>query len=122
MKRRDLLRALGATTALAFLPREDALAAWSRVASGALPLDGLTPAELALVGAIADTILPRTDSPSATDVGVPAFVNVIVAENYTPDERTAFLTGLDALDARARTASGAAVSELTADARSAMVG
>ena len=65
-----------------------------RVPSG----DGLTDAQLAPVGAIADMILPRTDTPSATDVGVPAFVNVIVSENYSDDERAAFLAGLDALD------------------------
>ncbi len=76
------------------------MAAWARVASGVRPAAGLTDAQLALVGAIADTILPRTDSPSATDVGVPAFVDVIVSENYTDDERAAFLAGLDAIDAR----------------------
>jgi hypothetical protein len=97
MQRRELLRAFGAATALAFIPHE-AVAAWARVASGIRPVGGLTDAHLALVGAIADTILPRTDSPSATDVGVPAFVDVIVSENYSDAERAAFLAGLDALD------------------------
>lgn len=96
MQRRDLLKALGAATTLALLPR-DAVAAWARVASGIRPSAGLTDAQLGLVGAIADTILPRTDSPSATDVGVPAFVDVIVSENYGDSERAAFLAGLDAL-------------------------
>jgi hypothetical protein len=97
MQRRDLLRAFGAATALAFIPR-DAFAAWDRVASGIRPSAGLSDGQLALVGAIADTILPRTDSPSATDVNVPAFIDVIVSENYTDSERAAFLAGLDALD------------------------
>lgn len=97
MQRRDLLRAFGAATALAFIPHE-AMAAWARVASGIRPAAGLTDAQLTLIGAIADTILPRTDSPSATDVGVPAFVDVIVSENYSDAERTAFLAGLDVLD------------------------
>jgi glucoside 3-dehydrogenase (cytochrome c) hitch-hiker subunit len=100
MERRDLLRALGAAGALALLPNET-MAAWVRVASGARPAEGLTDAQLALVGAIADTILPRTDTPSATDVGVPAFVNVVVGENYSAEERAAFIAGLDALDATA---------------------
>ncbi len=94
MQRRDLLRAFGAATALAIIPR-DAMAAWARVASGIRPAAGLTDAQLALVGAIADVILPRTDSPSATDVDVPAFIDVIVSENYSDAERTAFLAGLD---------------------------
>ena len=97
MQRRDLLRAFGAATALAFVPHE-AIAAWARVATGVRPTSGLSDAHLALVGAVADTILPRTDSPSATDVNVPAFVDVIVSENYTDAERAAFLAGLDVLD------------------------
>lgn len=96
MQRRDLLRAFGAATALAVIPH-DAVAAWARVASGIRPPGGLTDAQLGLVGAIADTILPRTDSPSATDVAVPAFVDVVVSENYGDTERAVFLTGLDAL-------------------------
>src|SRR5690242_7173287 len=96
MQRRDLLRAFGAATALAFIPH-DAVAAWARVASGIRPAGGLTDVQLALVGVIADTILPRTDSPSATDVGVPAFIDVVVSENYSHAERTAFLSGLNAL-------------------------
>src|SRR5262245_40575365 len=117
MNRRDLLRSLGAAAAVALLPRE-AAAAWARVASGAVPADGLTDKQLALVGAIADAILPRTDTPSATDVGVPAFVNVIVSENYTEADRATFVAGLDALDAqltRAGTATAAveAIESLT---------
>jgi glucoside 3-dehydrogenase (cytochrome c) hitch-hiker subunit len=105
MQRRDLLRAFGAATALAFIPR-DAMAAWERVASGIRPAAGLSDAQLALVGAIADTILPRTDSPSATDVRVPAFVDVIVSENYTDTERAAFLAGLDTLNTWTPVAAG----------------
>jgi len=97
MHRRDLLRALGAASALAVLPH-DAVAAWARVATGLRPTNGLTDAQLARVGAIADVILPRTDTPSATDVGVPAFVNVVVSENYGDTEREAFVAGLDQLD------------------------
>lgn len=97
MHRRDLLRALGAASALAVLPH-DAVAAWARVATGLRPTNGLTDAQLGRVGAIADLILPRTDTPSATEVGVPDFVNVIVSENYGDAERDAFVAGLDQLD------------------------
>ena len=116
MDRRDLLRAFGSATALALLPT-DTIAAWSRVAAGLRPTDGLTDAQLALVGAIGDTILPRTDTPSATDVAVPAFVNVIVAENYTDADRTAFLAGLDAVDAHSSSNAGASFAQLSPDAR-----
>jgi glucoside 3-dehydrogenase (cytochrome c) hitch-hiker subunit len=96
MQRRDLLKSFAAATAVAFIPR-DAMAVWARVASGVRPAAGLTDVQLALVGAIADTIIPRTDSPSATDVAVPAFVDVVVSENYSDAERTAFVSGLTTL-------------------------
>lgn len=114
MERRELLRTLGATAALSLVPRE-AQAIWARVAALATtgrPAGGLSEAQLALVSAIADTILPRTDSPGATDVGVPAFVDVIVAERDSDEERAAFLAGLDALDAHLRATQGAPFAEL----------
>ena len=97
MQRRELLRVLGATTALALIP-DEAFAAWTRAASGVRPANGLTEAQLAQVAAIADTILPRTDTPSASDVGVPDFVNVIVSENYRDADRDAFVAALEQLD------------------------
>jgi hypothetical protein len=121
MDRRDLLRTLASATALAFLPASEAAAAWSRLASGLALSDGLSDAQLALVAALADTILPRTDTPSATDVGVPQFVNVIVSENYTDADRTSFLAGLAAIDGRAQSTSSAPVAELTPGARGAFI-
>ena len=97
MQRRELLRVLGASTALALIPGE-AFAAWTRVASGVRPANGLTEAQLARVAAIADTILPRTDTPSASDVGVPDFVNVIVSENYRDADRDVFVAALEQID------------------------
>ena len=120
MKRRELLRALASAAALAALP-DKTLAAWSRVASGIPVQNALSPAHLALVRAIADTIIPRTDTPSATDVGVHKFVDVIVNEHLTEGERVAALAGLDAIDARARTESSVTFRELSADKRSAMI-
>jgi hypothetical protein len=97
MQRRDLLRAIGAAAALAVLPEHDAFAAWARVASGGATPGVLTNPDLALIGAIADTLLPRTSSPSATDVGVPAFIDVIVSEQYTERDRNNFTSGLAAV-------------------------
>jgi hypothetical protein len=99
----------------------DAIAAWTRVASGFRPTGGLTDAQLALVAAIADTIIPRTDTPGATDVGVPAFVDVIVTENYGDAERATFLAGLDAIEARTKDAGGVAFVELAPAARAAAI-
>lgn len=119
MDRRDLLRAFGAATTLALLPYQT-VEAWARVAElqrGTRLPRGLTDAQLAFVSAVADTILPRSDSPGATDVGVPAFVDVIVSENYDDAERAAFVAGLVALDALARSSGGSSFAELVPDAR-----
>jgi hypothetical protein len=122
MERRDLLRALGAATALSFLPvPAEAAETWSRALANIGVADGLSNAQLALVGGIADTILPRTDSPSATDVKVPAFVNVMVADNYSDTERTSFVAGLDAIVAHVKARGSGAFSELDAAGRGAAV-
>jgi hypothetical protein len=99
------------------MPRRDALAVWERIATGLSVTDGLSGDQLALVAAIADTILPRTDSPSATDVGVPQFVNVIVSENYTESDRAAFVAGLAVIDSNARSSGGASFTTLAAEGR-----
>jgi hypothetical protein len=120
VKRRDLLRAAGAATAIAILPRH-AEAAWARVRAGYRPAAGLTDAQRSLVGAIADVIFPRTDTPGATDVGVTDWVNLIVAEYYPDDVRTEFVSGLDAMDANVRAEYGRSIGDLDANARVAVV-
>lgn len=56
--------------------------------------------ERALVRTIADGILPRTDTPGALDVGVPAFVEIIAGEWMEAKDRDEFRAGLAALDQR----------------------
>ena len=121
MERRDLLRALASATALIVLPNNKALAAWSRVAAGFRSPNGLNDAQMTLVRAVADTIIPRTDTPSATDVGVHGFVDVIVSEYAKDEERTKYLAGLDAIDARAMSESRVVFADLSPEARGKMI-
>jgi glucoside 3-dehydrogenase (cytochrome c) hitch-hiker subunit len=120
VKRRDLLRAAGAATALAVLPR-NAEAAWGRVLAGYQTPNGLTATQRALVLGLADTIIPRSDTPSASDVGVVDWVNLIVAEYYGDDVRAPFIAGLDAIDAQVRTSRGRAFGELEGAAQQEVV-
>lgn len=122
MQRRDILKALGAAAALAVLPEHEALAAWSRVASGLAAAGSLTPEHLELIGAIADTILPRTDTPSATDVKVPAFIDVIVSENYSDTQRAAFMGALPQLAAELRGPDGLAFVAMDPEHRAVALG
>lgn len=117
MKRRAMLRVLGTATALSYIP-QNAEAVWTRLAAGETPAaPGLTKAQFALVGALSDQIIPRTDTPGATDVGVPAWVNLIVAEYYNDGERVPFLNGLDAIDVNAIRVEGTTFVELSAAAK-----
>jgi len=102
VERRDLLRALSAAAAVTIMPRT-AQAAWETVAaSPSAPPRVLTDDRSELVKALADAIIPRTDTPSASDVNVMAFIDVIVAEYYSDDERAVFLAGLDLIGARVK--------------------
>lgn len=56
----------------------------------------LTAQEMATVTAMADHILPRTDTPGAVDVGVPAFIDRMLAGYYTNNERNVVRAGLTA--------------------------
>jgi hypothetical protein len=121
VERRDLLRTLGAAAAYSLLPRT-AEAAWATVAATPFaPLRALSAEQSALVGVIADTLLPRTDTPGATDVGIEAFVDVIVAEHYADADRAAFLAGLDAIEAQARSIAGAPFADLAQESRATVI-
>ena len=81
----------------------------------AAPAQRLTPAHAAIAGAVADRILPRTDTPGAVDVGVPAFIARLYGEFMTPAERQMLTEGLSAVDAAARSAHGRGFIILPAD-------
>ena len=48
-------------------------------------------------------IIPRTDTPSASDAGVSDFIDLILTEWYEASERTYFVNGLAAVDSRTKT-------------------
>lgn len=62
----------------------------------------LSPHAERTVTAAAERIIPATDTPGATDAGVSAFIDKMLADWYTPAERERFLAGLPDLDARCR--------------------
>lgn len=48
-----------------------------------------------LVTTLCDVILPADDTPSASEAGVPSFIEQMVVEVYSEEQRSAFLDGLD---------------------------
>ncbi|MBX3175345.1 MAG: gluconate 2-dehydrogenase subunit 3 family protein [Gemmatimonadaceae bacterium] len=119
LSRRSLLAIAG----VAALPRaaraELPSAEWTRAAlargaevgpsgQGVLSAD-----ERATIAAIADAILPRTETPGALDVQVPAFIEILAAEWLTDEERSDLHVGIVELDRRANSTHGAAWPALT---------
>ena len=70
---------------------------------------------------MADTNIPRTDTPSANDVGVLGFISVIVDEYYEENELVEFISGLDSIYASARQKAGASFADLSASQRDAVM-
>ncbi len=66
----------------------------------------LTAGERATVSAIADAIVPRTDTPGALDVGVTAWVDFLAAEWMNDRERAELRDGLAAMELHAVAAYG----------------
>lgn len=62
----------------------------------------LTTAQFDAVGAMAERIIPRTDTPGAIDVGVPAFIDLMYGRYMSADEQKMFAAGLAEIDATCR--------------------
>src|SRR5205085_12333775 len=105
MRRREAVQFLGAALALPFLPRgaRAAIELGEEIHCrlGDVPFRTLNPDQQKLVTTIAEMIIPETDTPGATSVRVPEFIDLILTEWASDDERAAFLAGLKDIDARA---------------------
>jgi hypothetical protein len=107
MRRREAVQFLGAALALPFIPRsaETAIklgeALHRRI--GDVPFRTLNRDQQALVTNIAEMIIPETDTPGATAVKVPEFIDLILTDWASDEERAPFLAGLTDIDKRAAT-------------------
>jgi hypothetical protein len=61
-----------------------------------------TPDQRALVAAISERIVPTTDTPGAIAAGVPAFMEMMLADWYQPADRDDFMNGLGLVEGYAR--------------------
>jgi gluconate 2-dehydrogenase gamma chain len=63
----------------------------------------LTPDQAELVATIAEQILPETDTPGARAVGVHRFIDALLAESYSAEQRERFVAALADLGRAFRT-------------------
>ena len=63
-------------------------------------VDYLSPERRQIVAAMAETIIPRTDTPGAIDAGVPLYLERMMADWLNDKEKTVFDTGLADMETR----------------------
>jgi len=108
MNRREALKRVawlmgGAVSASAILAIQKGYSATTP--SGRKP-SILSAPQLGLVSRVAEIIIPRTDTPGAVDVGVPGFIDLMLKDVYTQQDRDRYFAGLAAFDAAAQSEYG----------------
>jgi gluconate 2-dehydrogenase gamma chain len=126
MHRRELLQVLGAAAAIPILRplSPEARLDLARAVHARLPqqaLRSLDTHQNALVTEIAELIIPATDTPGAREVRVNEFVDLVLTEWHTSEERDRFQAGLQALDARCRERYGSDFLALAPENRTAVL-
>ena len=73
------------------------------------------------VAAVADHILPRTETPGATDVFVDRFIDQVVNDCYTPEQQQRFREGIGAFEETCRHEYGKPFPDLTREEKDALL-
>lgn len=81
----------------------------------------LTDTQANTIAEIAETILPRTGTPGAKDIGVPQFIDKMLNDLLSEEEQGRFIDGLNALDEAAEEAHGTSFVEATPAQREALL-
>ena len=102
MLRRDLLRVLSAATIAPVLPPELSVLLRQAQPSPGYKLRTLTPHQNDTVMAMIDLILPETDTPGAKAARVNEFMDAILTDWATEEERARFLDGLNEVDVQSK--------------------
>ena len=127
MQRREVLHFLGIAALgplLVNIPAEERLRVGRALHTRALASKSgqiLNPDQMAQLRALADTILPKTDTPGALEVGAPEFFDLLLAEWYPEAERSEILSGMNALEDRCRQSFGKPFAELDGSNRAAFL-
>jgi gluconate 2-dehydrogenase gamma chain len=116
MDRRSILQHLALLVGATALPAE-ALAAPKRRARRFL-----APAQFALLSAVADTIMPKTDSVGALEAKVPARIDRLLMNWASAKTRTDVANALSRIDSAARAQKAKGFAALSAAGRTAVLG
>ena len=97
MERRELLKSIALLTGVAVVGGEFFLTG-CKSATG--PVSAFTPATIALLDEVAETIIPTTDTPGAKAAQTGAFMKIMIEVCYTKEEQDAFIKGVSSLNER----------------------
>jgi hypothetical protein len=124
MSRREAIKRAAMLLGVAFSPSlvENALQAQTAAASGATAKPVYFSAkQFEAVSAIADRILPRTDTPGALDVGVPAFADLMYGKFLSAADQKVVVAGLAELEAASGAAHRRGFAQLTPEQQDALL-
>jgi hypothetical protein len=107
VNRRDAVKAIGVLLGTAVTPSvARAVGAGYRAPAPGAAYRVLTPQQGELLAALAEHIIPTTDTPGARAARVDAFIDGLLADIFSADERALFLAGLTDVDTRTNAAHG----------------
>ena len=101
MNRRELMKIIAVATGVAMVGA-DALAYIEPEAATSLQESAFSKDDFTLLEAVAETIMPRTDTPGAKDAGIAAFMVGMVTDCYDSAQQAIFMKGLQQIDSRSR--------------------
>jgi gluconate 2-dehydrogenase gamma chain len=108
VNRRDALKTVGLLLGTAVSPSVAcAVRSGYRAPGAGEALRTLSPSQGELVATLTELIIPTTDTPGARAAGVHAFIDGLLTDIFTAEERERFLAGLSEVDVRAERTSGA---------------
>ena len=118
MNRRTAVKSLGVLLGAAVSPGvARAISAGYRAPLVGSAYRVLTAEQGELLATLVEIIIPATDTPGARAARVDAYIDGLLADVFTADERAQFLAGLDDVDARTRAAHGVIFVETTPERR-----
>ena len=101
MNRREVIKNVALMLGGAFsAPTVMAMNHWEQTTQvqGNIATFSLTENQQKIVAEIAEIIIPRTDTPGAKDVGVPAFIEMMLKDCYKTPEHQSFMEGLISME------------------------
>ena len=102
--RRDALAGMAAMFgASLFAPIARAAAVQVTPISSGPPSSPVFTPQRAMMTALSERVMPTTDTPGAIAAGVPEYIEKLLADWASPDDRKPILAGLDAIEAQSRT-------------------